>query len=133
MNVTKNLIEAMMLGEHRGRKSRLNMAYGEVNWYLKVHGKAMEVLVQVQCSCMGRRYLFRLTCWAPPTPKSVTRIYRIPGLLFDETVRDGVGIVLSDGKIIGKMSYGPPACEACEGQSRMMLIKLGSTSLEEAV
>ena len=40
-----------------------------------------------------------------------SQVYRIPGLLYDETVPDGTGLVMSGEKIIGKMTYGTPACQ----------------------
>lgn len=37
-------------------------------------------------------------------------VYRIPGLLYAETLEGGVGLVIRGGRITGRMLYGPPAC-----------------------
>ena len=43
-------------------------------------------------------------------------VYRIPGLCYSLGVEDGVGLVISEGRITGRMFHGPPACDcqACE-------------------
>ncbi|RDW72878.1 hypothetical protein BP6252_06785 [Coleophoma cylindrospora] len=107
----QDLINVMNL-ESRGKNSadsRLNKTFSEIEWYRKQYGSTFDGVAQVRCNSCQRRSLFRLVCWTKPR-RHVTEVFRIPGLLFDETVPQGVGLVITDGRIIGKMSYGTPAC-----------------------
>jgi hypothetical protein len=46
-------------------------------------------------------------------------VYRIPGLSYSETVENGVGVVLSgEGRITGRMLYGPPRCP-CQSRQKV--------------
>lgn len=45
-------------------------------------------------------------------------VYRIPGLSYSESVNDGVGLVLKDGNITGRMFYGKPICN-CQLQEKV--------------
>jgi hypothetical protein len=40
-------------------------------------------------------------------------VYRIPDLSYGGSLENGVGLVLRDGRVTGRMIYGPPAC-LCE-------------------
>lgn len=102
------------------RESRLEAAAGEAEWFLREYGRAMEEIGRVSCKICGRRSIFRLTMWEEPT-LDLAQVYRIPGLLYDDTIPEGVGIVVEGKRIIGKMMYGTPACDC----SRLELVELG--------
>ncbi|KAF2105924.1 hypothetical protein BDV96DRAFT_655198 [Lophiotrema nucula] len=53
-------------------------------------------------------------------PSSTAEVYRFPGLQYYNTLSDGVGIIVSDGRIVGRMIYGTPACD-CD---QMMEVEL---------
>ncbi|KAK3294936.1 uncharacterized protein B0H64DRAFT_402080 [Chaetomium fimeti] len=95
-------------GKHSA-DSRLNMALAEVEGNKSKKSLAVDGIAQVWCSYCKRRSLFRLLCWTPPE-SGVTEVFRIPNLLYDETVPQGVGLVVTNGVINGKMSNGTPAC-----------------------
>jgi hypothetical protein len=40
-----------------------------------------------------------------------SRVFRIPGLKYGRSFRGGVGLVISDNRIVGRMMYGVPACD----------------------
>jgi hypothetical protein len=45
-------------------------------------------------------------------------VYRIPGLSYAEGVKGGIGLVIREGRITGRMLYGPPTCTC---QLRMLV------------
>jgi hypothetical protein len=65
-------------------------------------------LLSVQCETCGRTTPFRATLWEEQ--KSPARLYRIPGLAYRESVPEGMGIVVENGQVIGRMRFGSPAC-----------------------
>ena len=68
-----------------------------------------EPVCRVRCSGCGRVTPFRLDL--RDTGEAGHLVYRIPGLTYTGTMRDGVGLVLGPkGRITGRMRYGPPAC-----------------------
>ena len=96
--------------EESGR-SRFRIALGDARSFRDnaTNRGILDRLAQVRCPC-GRRYLFRLVCWDPSKLASA-ELYRIPGLFFDASVENGVGIVMSGEERIGYMLFGTPACD----------------------
>jgi hypothetical protein len=107
-------------GKHTA-DSRLAITSAEAEWYREQYGKFMEGISRVSCKFCERLSIFRLTLWEKHTPEA-SQIYRIPGLLYDETVPEGVGLVICGRKIIGKMIYGTPACEC----HKLEIVDLGT-------
>lgn len=99
--------------------SRLSLAAKEAAWY----GANMEGLARISCKTCSQRSLFRLVAWE--TPKSFAQLYRIPGLLYEETIPEGVGLVIDGKRIIGKMQYGTPACNCHKSE----LVEIGSARI----
>jgi hypothetical protein len=119
---TEALIAATGL-DRRSRHSadsRLSMALGEVEWNKNKKSLAVDGIAEVQCLSCPQRSLFRLLCWTPPE-LGVTEVFRIPDLLYDETVPQGVGLVVTGGVIEGKMSNGTPACD-CSAYRRVEIL-----------
>lgn len=122
LGVTKKLISALKLkkkGKY-AKESRLDNAAGEAEWFHREYGRAMEGIAQVSCKICGRRAVYRMTMWEKPM-LDATQLYRIPGLLYDDSVPEGVGIVVDGGRIIGKTMYGTPACKC----ARLQYVELG--------
>ncbi|KAI3326855.1 hypothetical protein HD806DRAFT_488381 [Xylariaceae sp. AK1471] len=67
-----------------------------------------ESICEVRCTQCHVATLFRLDLRT--TGRKGDKVYRIPGLSYSESVEDGVGLVINGGRITGRMSYGPPAC-----------------------
>lgn len=67
-----------------------------------------EPICMIQCPGCSTRSLLRLDL--RPTTTLGAKIYRIPGLTYSDSVEDGTGIVLQDGRIVGRMLYGAPIC-----------------------
>ncbi|KAG4255594.1 hypothetical protein FPRO03_04543 [Fusarium proliferatum] len=126
LEIAKKLIRVLKLSKEGklARESRLELAAGEADWFLREYSTPMEGISQIRCKICGRRSVFRLVMWGEPTP-DVAQVYRIPGLLYDENVPDGIGIVVERDMIIGKMIYGTPACGCCKFE----FVELGSATL----
>ena len=126
LELAKKMITVLKLskrGKH-ARESRLEAAAGEADWFLREYGKAMEGIGRIRCKICGCRSVFRLTMWEEPA-QDVAQVYRIPGLVYDDTVPDGVGIVVQRKLIMGKMMYGMPSCQC----RRLETVAIGSTKL----
>ncbi|KAI3320010.1 hypothetical protein HD806DRAFT_243513 [Xylariaceae sp. AK1471] len=112
MQVAKKLLSLLGLGlpEKQSSLSRIKAASEEAQWYKK----KLEGLAAAKCKGCSQDFLFRATVWDPPAPASTmaAEMYRIPGLLYDDTVAEGAGLMVCDGRIVGKMAYATPAC-AC--------------------
>ncbi|KAF5710030.1 hypothetical protein FGLOB1_5692 [Fusarium globosum] len=121
LEIAKKLIRVLKLSKEGklARESRLELAAGEADWFLREYGTPMEGISQIRCKICGRRSVFRLVMWGEPTP-DVAQVYRIPGLLYDENVPDGIGIVVERDRIIGKMIYGTPACGCCSSYDDLL-------------
>jgi hypothetical protein len=70
-----------------------------------VHG---EPICEVRCPVCQSVTLFRLDL--RDTASIEHKVFRIPGLSYSEGVEDGIGLVINNGRITGRMFYGPPAC-----------------------
>ena len=68
-----------------------------------------EAICEVRCPGCQSVTLFRLDL--RDTAGIRHKVFRIQGLSYSEGVEDGVGLVINDGRITGRMFYGPPACD----------------------
>jgi hypothetical protein len=85
------------------RLSRLSLAAAH---HVKCYKQAVAI---VQCSLCSQSFPFRLQLI--DTPIQTPEVYRIPGLQYAQTSKNGVGIIVSGGKIVGRMVSGAPACD----------------------
>jgi hypothetical protein len=70
--------------------------------------KLNQHICTVQCNGCRERHLFRLEL--RENVQMGAEIYRIPGLSYSRTVENGVGLVIQEQQIVGRMVYGAPAC-----------------------
>ena len=126
LSLAKKMITLLQLDRpgKQAADSRMSITHAEAKWYRERYGKEMEGLGRIRCKFCGRRALFRLTAWGNPELEA-TQVYRIPELLFDESVPDGVGLVVCRETVIGKMIYGTPYCDCCRSEK----VYLGSATL----
>jgi hypothetical protein len=68
-----------------------------------------EAICEVRCPGCQSVTLFRLDL--RDTAGVRHKVFRIQGLSYSEGVEDGVGLVINNGRITGRMFYGPPACD----------------------
>ena len=67
-----------------------------------------EPICKVKCPGCSAWSLLRLDL--RPAATLGAKIYRIPGLTYSNSVQDGAGVVLQNGRIVGRMLYGAPSC-----------------------
>jgi len=101
------------LPEKQSSISRIKAAQQEMQWYRATgpHEFNIGALATVKCKGCSGSFLFRILLWDKSAPDATKELYRIPGLLYDDTLAEGVGLVVCNGKIIGKTAYATPACE----------------------
>ncbi|KAH8675952.1 hypothetical protein BX600DRAFT_453966 [Xylariales sp. PMI_506] len=106
--LSKKLIAliGLSLPDKNSHVSRIKSAMDEAQFF----DSKKEGLASVTCRGCTRGFLYRVTAWED-LPAGNSELYRIPGLLFDDTVPEGVGIVVSDGRIVGRLAYATPACD----------------------
>ncbi len=74
----------------------------------------LSCLFSVFCpSCHGT-FVFRAGLFEPPCNFGDYIAYRIPGLKYHYSHSNGMGIVMKDGRIVGRMAWATPACECSE-------------------
>ena len=69
----------------------------------------MPAVAMVRCHTCLQCFPFLLELLGKPN--GIAEVYRIPNLQYSDTLRNGVGIVVSNKEIIGRMYSGTPACE----------------------
>lgn len=89
--------------------------------WVNTHGGTVHVgyaggncLLAVPCMACHRTFMFRAGLFEPPCSVRGAIAYRIPGLKYQFTHKNGVGIVMKDGRVVGRMAWATPACECLE-------------------
>lgn len=84
--------------------------------FMKAHGGTLHLgphgaLVGVTCqSCYGS-FIFRAALYVPPSEVRGATAYRIPGLKYSSTLKDGVAVLVRECMIVGRMVWAVPACQ----------------------
>ncbi|KAM5529480.1 hypothetical protein FOXYSP1_17324 [Fusarium oxysporum f. sp. phaseoli] len=81
--------------------------------------KLNQHICTIQCNSCQERHLFRLEL--RQDAQVGAKVYRICELSYSNTVENGVGLVIQDQQVVGRMSYGAPACE-CHVNEQVVLI-----------
>ncbi|KAL1639407.1 hypothetical protein SLS58_007988 [Diplodia intermedia] len=74
-----------------------------------IHGHWCSVFAAA-CPVCHKHFLYRAALTRPPSEVLGAAAYRIPGLSYELALKDGVGIIVKDGHIIGRMVWACPAC-----------------------
>ncbi|KAK8202424.1 hypothetical protein IWZ01DRAFT_516362 [Phyllosticta capitalensis] len=91
-------------------------AYGEYALeHARNHGSVIHLndragLIIVRCRGCKKESLFRAGLYRPIKEMCDIRLYRIPGLEYRQTKRDGLCVLVKDQRIIGRVVYG---CHVC--------------------
>lgn len=101
-------LEENIAGNLSGEVTRLTRSRHIARSRRKRGADKGEPICEVRCPDCRRVTLFRLDL--RDTACVDQSVYRIPGLSYSESVEDGVGLVMDNGRITGRMLYGPPAC-----------------------
>lgn len=76
-----------------------------------MHMFPFEALFWAQCPGCGMKSVFRGGFYFEPHQVYQAEAFRIPGLKFERTHRDGVGIMMKDGAIVGRLVWATRPCE----------------------
>lgn len=74
-------------------------------------GTRLNCLVVVTCFACYETEVFRVASFVNKTELRHATAYRIPGLRYSFTHQDGVGILVKDGKVVGRMIWAIPSCQ----------------------
>jgi hypothetical protein len=66
-------------------------------------------LITVCCTNCNKTSVFRATTWQNPTTRA--QLYLIPGLAYQYSVPNGMGIIVENEEIIGRVRFGFSACK----------------------
>jgi hypothetical protein len=102
-------LEKHIMGDMSGQVTRLTRSRHVARHRMKRGSVGGEPICEVRCPRCHIVTLFRLDLRI--TGRVGDKVHRIPGLGYSESVEDGVGLVISEGRITGRMCYGPPACD----------------------
>jgi len=73
-----------------------------------------QCLLSVSCTACHRTFVFRAGLFESPSNVRGAIAYRIPGLEYQFSHRNGIGIVMKDGRVVGRMAWATPACKCLE-------------------
>ena len=75
-------------------------------------------IITVCCSSCNKTSVFRATTWQNPTTRA--QLYLIPGLAYQYSVPNGMGIIVENEEIIGRVRFGFSVCSC----NRSVTVKL---------
>jgi hypothetical protein len=81
---------------------------GRLQLYGRLCDSSECTLILASCPTCDKITLFRTTLWQEP--KTQAQLYLIPGLSYQYSVPSGMGIVIEDEEIIGRVRFGSSAC-----------------------
>jgi hypothetical protein len=84
---------------------------------------AGNTLCLVRCRGCNTLSTIQLYLFRGRSPETQVQIYRIPGLGFEKSYPNGVGVLLSGKKIVGRMLYGTPSC-SCKSMDLMDFVEI---------
>lgn len=112
---------AILLGQRLGLDRPIPGRLGNLTRHVVSRGQALlrknrgggdgEPLCWVRCAGCSAVFLLRLDL--RPSARVGDKVYRIPGLEYWGTIPDGVGLILQEGRIVGRMLHGASTC-ACK-------------------
>lgn len=84
--------------------------------FLNAHGCSLHLddsaaLVAISCYACKREFLIRVALLRSEIHVVGTTAYRIPGLKYEFTHEGGAGLLLKDGRAVGRFLWGTPTCE----------------------
>jgi len=83
------------------------------------HLRGIESICSLRCQKCGIVFLLRLNLWSQPGKNAC--VYRIPGLRYDTTAPDSVGLIIEDNRIIGRTTSVVRMCD-CHELCRVLIV-----------
>ncbi|KAM0322690.1 hypothetical protein ACHAQA_009281 [Verticillium albo-atrum] len=92
-------------------ESRIDLSYAR---FATMHCTPYSYVAGITCTtCLGT-FAFRVGAFAPTADMHRAVAYRVPGLKYKLSHLDGMGMLVKDGRIVGRMIWASPACECRE-------------------
>ncbi|KAF5236108.1 hypothetical protein FAUST_6718 [Fusarium austroamericanum] len=76
-----------------------------------IHCSPYDYVVGITCSGCLRTFAHKVGSFVLPTELQYAKAYRFPGLKYRVSLENGVGILVKNGKIVGRMIWATPACQ----------------------
>ncbi|KAL9948603.1 hypothetical protein D7B24_005308 [Verticillium nonalfalfae] len=92
-------------------ESRIDLSYAR---FATMHCHPYNYMVGVTCTTCHGTFAFRVGAFAPTAELHRAVAYRVPGLKYKLSHLDGMGMLVKDGRIVGRMIWASPACECRE-------------------
>ena len=74
-----------------------------------LHDSLECTLISIACQTCSKKSIVRASIWQQSEHE--VQLYYIPGLEYQYSTRNGTGILVANGEIIGRVRYGAPACK----------------------
>ena len=71
-------------------------------------------LLSISCTACHRLFIFRAGLFESPDDVVGSTAYRIPGLKYQFSHEDGMGICLKNGRVVGRLAWATAACKCSE-------------------
>jgi hypothetical protein len=111
--------DSNILGTLSGEMTRLTRSRTIANSRRQRGAVTGDPICEVRCLESGCRAITVFRLDLRPNAEMGDTVYRVPGLSYSLTTENGVGLVLDkDGRITGRMLYGPPGCR-CQSRRRV--------------
>ncbi|KAF4499609.1 hypothetical protein FAGAP_4159 [Fusarium agapanthi] len=75
-----------------------------------IHGRPYDYTVGITCTGCDRMFAHKVGSFVLPTELRNAKAYRIPGLKYLCSEKDGLAILIQGDKIVGRMIWATPAC-----------------------
>jgi hypothetical protein len=79
-----------------------------------IHLEERSALIGMDCPCCGEVILTRAAMYEPHGDVHDAIGFRIPGLQYERSLPDGLGVLVEGGRIVGRFLH---CCPCCEGAS----------------
>ncbi|SPO00311.1 uncharacterized protein DNG_03156 [Cephalotrichum gorgonifer] len=90
-------------------ENRVDLSYARA---ATMHCTPYNYLAGITCTTCHETFAFRVGAFAPASELHRATAYRIPGLKYRMSHADGVGLLVKDERVVGRMMWATPAC-AC--------------------
>jgi hypothetical protein len=98
---------------HAGGQSSLDFCSGH-GGTMHGGGTRLNCLIGVTCLTCHHAEVFRVASFVEMTELRHARAYRIPGLMYDLTHKNGVGLLEKNGRVVGRMVWATASCSCRE-------------------
>lgn len=78
--------------------------------FATMHCTPYNYIAGITCTTCHGTFVFRIAAFAPAAELHRAVAYRVPGLKYRMSHRDGMGLLVKEGRVVGRMMWATPAC-----------------------